>query len=45
MLRHCKRVQSEELKEYEEVQRSTMEYSRVHLEVTIVPLECPVGRR
>jgi hypothetical protein len=48
MLKCYKREQSEELKEYEEIQRSTMEYSRVRQSSfgsQIVPLECPVRRR
>jgi hypothetical protein len=43
--RNYKRAQSGELKEYEEVWRSTKEYNGVQLEVRIIPVECQVGRR
>jgi hypothetical protein len=45
MPRNYKRAKSEELDEYRGVRRSTVEYNGVQLEVRILPVECPVGRR
>jgi hypothetical protein len=45
--RNYERAQSEELEEYEGVQRSTRsteEYNGVQLEVRIIPMECLIGR-
>jgi hypothetical protein len=43
--RNYKMAQSGELKEYKKIQRVLREYNGVQLEVRIVPVECPVGRR